>query len=158
MSRRYYVSEPGFAATAASDLIQIKNASGSNKMVRIIRWGWKPTDNSLATAQVLQTRCRRLPSTVTDGSGGATPTPRPMDGGDTAATFTALSRNTVKATTNGTAAILDESGAHIYNGYEQQPEEPIIIAPAQSFVFELTSASVQGTVNISAFVEVDEEG
>ncbi len=158
MPRRYTVTEPNAALTAASDLMQIKNASGSNKLVRIIRWWWKPTDNSLATAQVLMTRCRRLPATVTDGSGGNTPTPRPFDGGDTAATFTALSINTVKATTNGTAAIVDESGAHIYNGYEQQPEEPIEIAPAQSFVFELTSASIQGTVHASIGVEVEEVG
>ena len=158
MPRRYTVSEPNFAITAASDLIQIKNGSASAKLVRIIRWWWKPTDNSLATAQVLMTRCSRLPATVTDGSGGATPTPRPFDGGDTAATFTALSRNTTKASTSGTAAILDEAGAHIYNGYEQQPEEPIEIAPGQSFVFELTSAAVQGTVKVSAGVEVEEIG
>lgn len=158
MPRRYMVTEPNFAITAASDFVQIKNASGSNKVVRIIRWWWKPTDNSLATAQVLMTRCRRLPSTVTDGSGGATPTPRPLDGGDAAATFTALTRNTTPASTNGTAVIVDEGGAHIYNGYEQQPEEPIEIAPAQSFVFELTSATIQGTVKVSVGAEVEEIG
>lgn len=158
MPRRYEVTEPNFTIQAAMDLVQIKNGSGSNKMLRIIRWWWKPTDNSLPTAQGLQTRCRRLPSTVTDGSGGATPTPRPVDGGDAAATFTALTRNTTPASTNGTAAIMDEAGAHIYNGYEQQPEEPIIIAPAQSFVFELTSASIQGSPKLSVGVEVEELG
>lgn len=158
MPRRYIVSEPNFTLTAAMDLIQIKNASGSHKAVRIIRWWWKPTDNALATAQVLMTRCRRLPSTVTDGSGGTTQTPRPLDPGDPASTFTALTRNTTPATTNGTAAIVDEGGAHIYNGYEQQPEEPIEISDAQSFVFELTSAAIQGTIKISAGVEVEELG
>lgn len=158
MPRQYTVSEPNFTAVAAMDLVQIKNASGSNKVVRIKRWWWRPTDNSLATAQVIMTRCRRLPSTVTDGSGGATPTPRPSDGGDSAATFTALTRNTTPASTNGTAAIVDEAGAHIYNGYEQAPDEPIVLAPAQSFVFELTSAAVQGAPKISVGVEVEEIG
>jgi hypothetical protein len=158
MPRRYVVSAANISLTAASDLVQIKNGSGSNKIVRVIRWWWKPTDNSLATAQVLMTRCRRLPATVSDGSGGATPTPVPFDGGDTAATFSALTNNTSKATTNSTAVVVDEAGAHIYNGYEQQPEEPVIIAPAQSFVFELTSASIQGTVHASVGVEVEEEG
>ncbi len=158
MGRRYMVTEPNFTAVAAMDLVQIKNASGSHKTLKIHRWGWRPTDNSLATAQVLMTRCRRLPSTVTDGSGGATPTPRLIDGGDTAATFTALTRNTTPASTNGTASIQDEGGGHIYNGYEQVSSEGITIADAQSFVFELTSAAVQGAPKISAFVEVEEIG
>ncbi len=158
MGRRYFVSEPNFTAVAAMDLIQIKNASGSHKTLIIHRWGWRPTDNSLATAQVLMTRCRRLPSTVSDGSGGTTATPRRVDGGDAAATFTALTRNTTPATTNGTAEIKDEAGAHIYNGYEQVSEEGVTIADAQSFVFELTSAAVQGAPKISAFVEVEEIG
>lgn len=158
MGRRYIVSDEGVSVTAASDLIQIKNASGSNKVCRIIRWWWRPTDNTLASAQGISTRCRRLPATVTDGSGGSTPTPRPLDGGDAAATFTALSNNTVKASTNGTAVILDEAGAHVYNGYEQQLEDPPVIAPAQSFVFELLSSSLTGTVHLSYGVEVEELG
>ncbi len=158
MGRRYVVTQANISVTAATDLIQIKNASASHKLVEIIRWWWKPTDNSLATAQVLQTRCRRLPSAVSDGTGGTTATPVPLDGGDAAATFTALVGNSAKATTSGTAVVVDESGAHIYNGYEQQPEEPVTLADAQSFVLELTSASIQGTVHLSFGVEVEEIG
>ncbi len=158
MGRRYVVTEANFTAVATMDLVQIKNASGSHKTLKIHRWWWRPTDNSLATAQVLMTRCRRLPSTVTDGSGGATPTPRPVDGGDAASTFSALTRNTTPATTNGTAVIEDEGGGHIYNGYEQVSAEGITIADAQSFVFELTSAAVQGAPKISVGVEVEEIG
>lgn len=158
MARRYSVSEPDFTASAASDLIQIKNAAGSNKVLLIRGWKWKATDNTLPTAQNIMTRCRRLPSTVTDGSGGGTPTPRPADGGDSAATFTAFSRNTVKATTSGTAVIVDESADHIYNGYREIPDEPIVIAPGQSFVFELTTAVLQGSPKINALVFVEEIG
>lgn len=156
MPRRYEVVGEGITLTAASDLIQIKGASG--KMVQVIRWWWKPYDNSLPTAQVLATRCRFLPATVTDGSGGSSATPRPLDPGDAAATFTALVNNTTKASTSGTAATLDESGAHIYNGYEQQPEEPIIVPASTSFVFELISASIQGTIKAQVGVEVEEMG
>jgi hypothetical protein len=155
MPRRYTVTSEATTATAASDLLQIKGAA--NKVLIIVRWWWRPYDNTLATAQVLATRCRRLPATVTDGNGSAI-TPRAYDFGDVAATFTALGNNTTKATTNGTATIHDEAGAHIYNGYDQQPEKGIIIAPSQSFVFELLNSTVQNAPLLQFGAEVDEIG
>ncbi len=160
MPRRYEVIEPSFAVVtnAAMDLMQIKNASGSNKMLQIIRWWWSSVDNTLVAAQMFQTKCAVFPATVTVGSGGATPTPRPIDGGDTASTFTALSRNTVQATTNGTARIYDDQARHIYNGYEQQPEEGLWVPPDSSFIFYAPMTALLGTPHISVGVEVDEYG
>jgi hypothetical protein len=141
--------------TAASDIIQISGATG--KMLRVIRWWWRPVDNSLATAQVLSTRCRYLPATVTV-TGGSSVTPQKLDNGDAAASFTATKNNTTKTTTNGTAQTLDVAGAHVYNGYEQQPEKEIWVGPTDAFVFELLSSSIQGTVTVNAGVEVEEVG
>ena len=147
MPRRYIVTDENRTALAASDLIQCKGAS--NKIVAVIRWWWRPYDNTLPTAQTFATRCRRLPATVTDGTGGATVTPRALDPGDTAATFTARAGDTAKTTTSGTAVVVDESGAHIYNGYEQQPEKPVILGPSDAFVFELLNSALQGTCKIN---------
>ncbi len=160
MPRRYRIIEPSFllVTNAAMDLMQIKNASGSNKMLQIVRYWWSSTDNTLVAAQMFATRCAVLPATVTDGSGGGTPTPRPLDGSDTAATFTALSRNTVQATSNGTVRIIDDQARHIYNGYEQQPEEDAWIPPASSWVFYAPMTALLGTPRISIGVEVDEYG
>lgn len=157
MSRVYVVTFEGVAVTAAQDLVQVKNASGSNKLLRILRRWVSATDTAVPTSQMLQLRERRLPSTVTDGSAGSTPTPQPRDGGDAASTFTAFVNNTTKATTNGTASTIYETGCHIYNGFDDIHDEPPTIAPAQSYVFELLS-TVSGTVHLSGGVEVEEIG
>src|SRR5215472_8905900 len=157
MPRRYTVTEPGFAVTATMSFAQINGASG--KIVQVVRWWWKPTDNTLATAQVLQTRARLLPATVSNGSGGnASPSIQPNDGGDAAATFTARTRDTALATTSGTARVYYEGGGHIWTGDDQQPEKPITVKSGEAFVFEMTSAAVQNAPKVSIGVEVDEIG
>jgi hypothetical protein len=155
MPRRYIVPAEQLSLTAASDIIQISGATG--KMLRIIRWAFRPADNTLATAQVLSTRCRFLPATVTV-TGGTSVTPQKIDPGDAAASFTATKNNTTKTTTGGTAVTVDVGGGHIYNGYEQQPEKEILVGPSEAFVFELLSSAIQGTVTVNAEVEVEELG
>src|SRR4051794_5105874 len=104
MPRIYTVSFENVSVSAAQDLLQIKGAS--NKVLRILRRWVSATDTTIPTAQMLRLRERFLPATVTDGSGGSTPTPAKRDQGDAAATFTALANNTTPATTNGTAVVL----------------------------------------------------
>lgn len=158
MSRRYTIEEPAFTAVANMNLIEIKGASG--KVLSVVRWWWRPTDNTLATAQVLYTRCRLLPATVTDatGSPNASPSIVPNDGGDASATATALTKGTTQASTNGTARVYDSAGAHIYNGYDQQIEEGITVKSGEAFVFELVSGSVQNSPGITVGAEFDEIG
>jgi hypothetical protein len=157
MSRRYTITEPALTVSATMSLAQINGASG--KIVEVVRWWWKAVDNTLPTAQNLQTRARLLPATVSNGSGGnASPSIQPNDGGDAGATFTARTRDTALATTTGTARVYYEGGAHIYNGDDQQPENPITVKSGEAFVFEMTSSSVQNAPKISIGVEVDEIG
>jgi hypothetical protein len=155
MPRRYTVSFEGVAVSAAQDLVQINGASG--KMLRVLRWWLAATDTTLPTAQMLQTRCRFLPATVTNGSGGSTPTVQKRDPGDAAASLTALANSTTKATTSGTAVILEEDGCHIYSGLDKAALSPPYIGPSEAFVFELLS-TVSGTVHLSGGVEVEETG
>jgi hypothetical protein len=157
MPRNYVVSFENVAVAAAQDLLQVKGAAG--KTLRILSQRCKLYDNTLPAAQSLAFRGRFLPATVTDGSGGSTPTPRQTDPGDAAASFTALANNTVKATTSGTALTLTEGGEHIYNGYEKifaAGRQPVV-GPSESYVFELLTAP-QASTHLSGEVEVEESG
>jgi hypothetical protein len=145
------------AVTAAQDLIQIKNASASHKTCRILRRWVGATDTTIPTGQMLRLRERILPSVVSDGSGGTTPTPVKHDQGDAGNTFTAFANNTAQATTNGTAVVIYATGVHIFNGFDDIHDEPPTLADAQSYVFELLS-TVSGTVHLSGGVEVEEIG
>lgn len=155
MSRLYRVTFSAVAVSAAQDLFQIKGASG--KIIRILNRWIGATDTTLPAGQMLQLRERFLPATVTDGSGGSTPTPAKTDPGDAAASFTALANNTTKATTSGTAIVLHETGVHIYNGFDEDHDAPPVIGPSESYVFELLS-TVSGTVHLSGGVLIEEIG
>ena len=155
MPRVYSVTFESVTVSAAQDLVQITGAAG--KQARIIRAWVAATNTTAPTAQMLSVRARFLPATVTNGSGGSAPTPRPLDPGDAAASITALVNNTTKATSSGTATILEENGLHAFSGYDYQfPRQPII-GPSQAFVFELLS-TVSGTVTLSGGVLVEESG
>lgn len=155
MPRTYAVTFEQVSVSAAQDLIQISGAAG--KTCRILRQWVGSSDTTAPTNQQLALRSRFLPATVTNGSGGSAPTPRPMDPGDAAASLTALANDTVKATTNGTATILEENSCNIFAGYDYAFPRPPIVGPSEAFVFELLS-TVSGTVHLSGGVLVEESG
>ena len=157
MPRVYRVMFTGVTVSAAQDLVQITGATG--KMMRILRaWVGCP-DTTLATGQDLSLRCRFLPATVTVGSGGTTGiTPSKNDPGDAAcSSTTCATNNTTKATTSGTAVVLDADACHLFQGYNKRFESPPTIGPSEGFVFELLS-TVSGTVTLSGGVELEEIG
>ena len=155
MPRTYAVTFEQVACSSAQDLIQIKGAAG--KTLKILRQFVAMTDQSPPTNQQFSLRSRFLPATVSDGSGGTTPTPRPFDPGDAAASFTALANSTSKATTSGTATVLEENGCNSFAGYDYMFPVPPIIGPSESFVFELLGGAV-GTPHLSGGVIVQEQG
>lgn len=157
MSRVYTVTFEGVLVSAAQDLVTIINGASSGKLVRILRRWVSVVDTTIPSAQMLELRERRLPATLTTGSGGSTPTPVPRDPGDAAATFTAHANDTTKTTTTGTPAILYETGCHSFNGFDDIHDEPPVIGQGQDYVFELLS-TVSGTVHLSGGVEVEELG
>ena len=114
MPRVYNITFEQVSVSAAQDLVQIIGAAG--KTVRVRKCWVGMSNTSLPTAQMCSTRFRFLPATVTNGSGGSSPTAQPLDPGDSAASVTAKANNTTKATTNGTASTLYENGWHAYAG------------------------------------------
>jgi hypothetical protein len=155
MPRTYAVTSEEVAVSAAQDLVQINGAAG--KMLRILSVAAAMTDTSPPTNQQFGLRCRFLPATVSNGSGGSSPTPQPYDPGDAAASFTAKANSTSKATTNGTASTLLEDGANSFAGYQYSFPRPPVVGPSEAFVFELLGAP-NSTVHISTTVIVEEMG
>jgi hypothetical protein len=155
MPRTYAVTFEEIACNGPQDLVQISGAAG--KTLRILRQFVAMADTSPPTNQQLALRSRFLPATVTAGSGGTSPTPQPFDPGDAAASFTAKANSTSKATTNGTASILEENGCNAFAGYDYMFPKPPIIGPSEAFVFELLSTPV-GTPHLSGGVVVEESG
>jgi hypothetical protein len=155
MARRYAVSFEEVACSAAQDLLQINGAAG--KMLRILSVSVAMADTSPPTNQQFGLRARFLPATVTNGSGGSSPTPQPYDPGDSAASFTAKANNTSKATTNGTASVLLEDGCNAFSGYLYMFPSPPVVGPSEAFVWELLSTPT-GTPHLSGTAVVEEMG
>lgn len=157
MGRIYTVTFDNVSVAAAQDLIQVLGASG--KICKILREWVNCTDTSGLTSQQIYGRSRYLPATVTNGSGGSTPTPRKRDQGDAAATFTAFANNTTPATSNATAVEVNNWGVNSLGGYDwsySKGKEPTVNV-STAFTFELLS-TVSGTVHMSGGVEVEEIG
>lgn len=155
MPRTYSVTFENVAVSAVQDLVQVKGATG--KMLRVLRAWAKSADGTAPTNQQLRLRCKVMTATVTDGSGGSSPTPAPLDQGDSAATFTAKANNTTQATTSGSTSVVDVDGPNVFGGYDNAFLRPPTVASGQSFVFELLAAP-SGTVHLSGGVTVEEIG
>lgn len=155
MPRRYRVTFEKVAVSAVQDLVTIIGATG--KMLRIIRTWVDDADVTAPTNQQLALRCRFLPATVTNGSAGSAPTPQKLDPGDAAASFTARANDTTKATTSGTAVILEENSANVFAGWDFMWPTPPPVGPSQAFVMELITAP-SGTLTLSGGIEVEEIG
>jgi hypothetical protein len=157
MGRIYTITTENVAVSAAQDLVQVIGAAGKIGKLRRVSVG--ATDTTLPTAQMMDLRCRFLPATVTNGSGGTSPTPQKVDPGDAAASITAKANSTTPATTGGTAALLQGWGVHIYAGLDYtfpQASQPTV-GPSESVTFELLS-TLSGTVHLTTTVEVEEIG
>lgn len=158
MARIYEVTFENVTVSAAQDLVGLTIAAGT-RTCKIKRMRVGATNTAIPTAQMLQIRARLASATYTVGSAGAAGVVKPVDLGDSAATFTARINDTVKATTSGAFTIMEETGCHIYAGYDfsyPQGREPVF-GGAEGFVFELLS-TVSGTVALSGGVTVEETG
>lgn len=73
---------------------------------------------SQTSVEELQISIKRLPATVTAGSGGSAPSVRKASNGSAAATVTARANDTTQATTSGTAETLHSDTWNLVNGYQ----------------------------------------
>lgn len=155
MGRVYTVSFDNVAVSAVQDLFSFKGSSGKTCKLKRVIVGM--TDTSLQTAQGLRIRCRYFPATMTQGSGGATPTPQPVDPGDAAAGFTAHTNDTSQATSSGSAVNIPCTGVHNYAGLDLSFPDPQVFGLNEGVTVELQS-TVSGTCHFSGTAWVEETG
>lgn len=155
MFRTYTVSSSAVVGAAAMDLALIIGAAG--KVCRVIRIECAATDAAAPTSGEMNFRCRYLPATVTNGSGGTTPTPARAIQGDAAASFTAHANDTTGASSSGTPVILWQGAAHVLTGLDYMPPEPWTINPSTAITFELLTLP-SGTIHLDMCVTVEEIG
>jgi hypothetical protein len=150
--RLYSVSFSAVAVSAAQDLINVTATSGMALKVHYIELGQK----TLTAWEAKEIVCRRMPATVTAGSGGSSPTPRPFNPSDAAATFTAHANDTTAMTTSGTAETILARDWEFLNGFfwMPAPEQRPIIKPSQGFAINLpTAPSASMTASGTVWVE-----
>jgi hypothetical protein len=151
MSRVYTVNFAGVSVSAVQDLITIFTGAKAIEVHSVVIG--QITATSVGNLAVSM---KRLPATVTPGSGGSTPTPLPVDYNGTAATVTAHANDTTRTTTAGTPQTLVADVFNVVNGYLYLPpaEDRIIVSPSQAFVLSLDTApgsaeTISGTVTFA---------
>lgn len=157
MGRQYTASFKNTTIVAAQDLISVKGSTGKTCKVR--RAWLYMNDTTLQTAQGLRLNLKYASATFTAGSVGTAPTPRPLDPGDAAASFTARANDTTQGTTSGAFVDIMPAGGHNYAGFDYtwpKGEEPVF-GLNEAVVFELLSI-VSGTCNFSGGLQIEEVG
>lgn len=161
MARLYTISFKNVTISAAQDLVMAKSSAG--KTIRCRRVWIYMNDTTLQTAQGLRLNVKYGSATITNGSGGTGPTPRPVDPGDAAASFTARANDTTPATTSGSFVDITPAGGHNFAGFDYtwpKGEEPVAAGTSTSLeaiIFELLS-TVSGTCSFSGGMAVEESG
>jgi hypothetical protein len=157
MGRVYSATFKNVTISAAQDLVAAKGSTGKTCKVRRI---WvQMNDTTLQTAQGLRLNLKYASATITLGSGGSAPTPRPVDAGDAAASFTCRVNDTTPSTTSGSFVDIMPTGGHNYGGLDYtypKGEEPVF-GLNEGVVFELLS-TVSGTAAFSGGMTVEETG
>lgn len=158
MARTYSVSFSAVSVSAAQDLFEISAAD--DKPVKLKGFSIAQTGNSDvgdAAEELLKLAVIRGHST--SGSGGTTPTPRPLNPSDAAAGFSAEANNTTIAS-GGTGVTLHEGAFNVRGPYDYWwPDglEPSATQGNTTIVLRMASAPADA-ITLSATLYVIEEG
>lgn len=159
MSRIYTVSASFTLTNAGGDCDLLEIIPADDKPVRLRGFCLSQTSEVQDAAEEnLRISVIRLPATVTNGSGGTTPTPQPLDSADAAAGATAHVNDTTVATTSGTAITLEELGWNERNTPFEKwyPEDrycPIVKQGEALIIRNQTTAADDLTAQITAWIE-----
>lgn len=138
MGRMYSASFSGVSVSAAQDLFELAAAAGVAVVIHEVHI----SQDASETSEQLPFTIKRIPATVTSGSGGSTPTPRKMAPGDAAAASTVEANNTTRATSSGTIETIRRMSENILNGFHIvcTPETRIVVPPSGTIVVGLETA------------------
>lgn len=158
MSRLYSVVLNGTVTAAGTDADLLSFAAAANKPIRLRRLILSQySEVGDAQEESIRITIKRLPATVTPGSGGAAITPQLLDENDAAAGFTARGNDTTPATTSGTAVTLEDFGWNERNTpFEMvwMPEMAPRVQNAGSLVVKMESTLADDiSASVTAIVE-----
>ena len=148
--RMYTASVGAVAVSAVQDLIEVNAPADSVVIIHAIYLG-QTSDVGDAAEEILQVQITR--STGSAGSGGSTPTARPMQVGDAAFGGSVEMNNTTQA---GTTTVVHEDTFNVRVGWQYlpPPEQRIIISPSGTLVLELPVQPADAiTMDISVVFE-----
>jgi hypothetical protein len=154
MGRRYYVDVSSSSmTTSVADVLNI--TATANMAFKVLRISGGQT--TLTTTESKAVALKRMPATVTAGSGGGAVTIRKQNFGDAAPTITARSLDTTGMTTSGTPEILLARNWELLNGFDHvfTPGSEPIINPSQGAAFSIVAA-LSNTTTVSFTIEVEE--
>ena len=156
MGHRVYTANfENVTIAAVQDVISLRAAGAANgaELHHIVL-----SAGAVTAAAEIRLRLKRLPATVTAGSGGSAPTISAVDSGDTkTATVVIRANDTTQATTSGTAAILCTWQWNVLGFFEHlpAPEDRENIQPGEALVLDIPGTPASTVV--SGFVKWLEE-
>lgn len=156
MGKMYTISFTEVAVSAQVDFFEVTAASTKLAVIHGFELS-NSTDFGDAAEEVLPLVLKR--GNTTSGTGGATPTPTPLESGQGASSFVADTNNTTKAT-GGSPVNVGATGWNIRMSpgqWQWSPEQRIYLAPSERFVVELTNTPVD-SIDISGTMWIEEIG
>lgn len=132
-SRVYTIGFSGVSIAAAQDIFSLSSGTKAIE-IHYIKLG----QITQASIGGLALRLRRLPATLTQGSGGTVVTPVPLISTDVAASVVAHINDTTQATSTGTAVDMPDTWDLPF-GYLWMPPEVdrLVVPPSAGFVLSL---------------------
>jgi hypothetical protein len=133
----------GLSVSAQVDLFYVKPAADKICVVEAVYLGVSgaQANSGDAKEELLDVALLYLPATVTVGAGGNSVTPTPLLVNDTAASFTARTLDTTKATSSGTIVTrhADSWNSRVPYVYLPPPEHRDLVANTAAIVFRLNT-------------------
>ncbi len=139
MGRVYTAVFESVTVTAVQDLFEL--IAPSDAVLEIYRW--RISQEESEASEQLGFSTKMASGSYTTGSGGTTPTARPLELGMPAFGGTAKANNTTRAVVGtGALVILERYGENVLNGIEviYLPEERPVISPTDAFIIGLETA------------------
>lgn len=159
MGRLYVANFEDVAVTAAQDFFEI--AAPATAAVKIHKWTiMQSTDVGDSAEEILELETVRGDGGVTTGSGGSTPTPQPIDNGDSAPASTVEANNTTRlAAGTGTLDLLEKYGWNVRIPMEviYPPEQRPVITPSDFWTLSLNDAP-SDSITCSGSITFEEIG
>jgi hypothetical protein len=151
MGQRIYAAAfDNVTVAAVQDVFSLKAGTANGIEIHHIVLG----AGAVTSPAEIRLRLKRLPATVTVGSGGTAPTVSTVDSGDTkAATAAVRANDTTQATTSGTAVIIMPWQWNVLGPFEYlpAPEDREMCQATEAFVLDV--AATPASTVISGWVK-----